>query len=60
MSAGTLVWTAPDAVIVGAVVLGVLTLALAVRGRGGQRRGLELALLLPALVAAVVAAVGGG
>ena len=58
MSAGTLVWTAPDAVIVGAVVLGVLTLALAVRGRGGQRRGLELALLLPALVAAVVAAAG--
>lgn len=58
MSTGTLVWSSPPVVTAVAVVLGLLTLGLAWRRGGGERRVLELALLVPAIGAAVVAAAG--
>ncbi len=58
MTGGTLIWSAPGAVTAVVVVLGLLTLGLAWRRGGGERRALELALLLPAVAGAVVAAAG--
>jgi len=58
MTESSLVWTSPPEVIAAAVVLGLLVMLLALRRPGADRRALELGLLLPAVVAVVVAAAG--
>jgi uncharacterized membrane protein len=57
MTTGSLVWTAPTGVIAAAVVIGLLSLALAWR-RDADRRVVEMALWIPVVLGVVIAAAG--